>query len=76
MAENSFNSLARTDKWEVVRTHFYATQPKSQEFSSNHAEHLARHFEIATEWSPLRNFFSKDFVLLSFIGFLCRELMP
>lgn len=54
---NSFNSLAPSDKWEVVRNHFYATKPNYHEFTSNHAEHIERHFAIATEWSPLRNFF-------------------
>jgi hypothetical protein len=52
-----FKNLNPTNQWQVVRDHFYKTQPNYEEFTSNHAEHIRRHFAISTEWAPLRNYF-------------------
>jgi len=72
MAENNFKDLARTDKWEIVRSHFHSTMPNYEEFTSNHAEHIQRHFTISTEWSPLRNFFFERLCAAEFHWFFVQ----
>ncbi len=72
MTENNFKDIARTDKWEIVRSHFYSTMPNYEEFTSNHAEHIQRHFTISTEWSPLRNFFFERLCAAEFHWFFVQ----
>lgn len=72
MNENNFKHLASTAKWEVVRSHFYSAKPNYEEFTSNHAQHLERHFSISTEWSPLRNFFFERLCAAEFHWFFIQ----
>lgn len=72
MPNDKFKDLSRTDKWNVVREHFYKTQPNYIEFTSNPSEHVINHFEISKEWSPLRNFFFERLCAAEFHWFFVQ----
>jgi len=72
MEGNDFKRLPRTEKWGVVRDHFYLTMPNSSEFTSSPAEHIQRHFLISSEWSPLRNFFFERLCAAEFHWFFVQ----
>lgn len=74
MSSKNVKSLGSTDKWEHVRKHFYATKPNYEEFVSNHAEHINRHFDLAGEWSPLRNFFFERLSAAEFHWFFVQGI--
>ncbi|MHA6247498.1 hypothetical protein ACXYMU_06150 [Pontibacter sp. CAU 1760] len=53
----NFNQIQRTDKWMDVWGAFLSIQPRKEIFEQNPADHIASHFAINGEWSPMRNFF-------------------
>ena len=74
MKGDNFKDLKATDKWEILRNHFYSTKPNAVEFTSNHTEHIQRHFIISTEWSPLRNFFFERLCAAEFHWFFIQGI--
>lgn len=72
MDTDNFKDLPRTDKWNIVRDHFYRTKPNYAEFTSNPVEHIANNFEICKEWSPLRNFFFERLCAAEFHWFFVQ----
>lgn len=74
MTTEKFKAPQSNYKWDVVREHFYTTQPNYIEFTSNHAEHIKNHFEISREWSFLRNFFFERLCAAEFHWFFVQGI--
>ncbi|AXP79707.1 hypothetical protein CJ739_610 [Mariniflexile rhizosphaerae] len=53
----NFNQIPSTEKWNELWSAFLTIQPRKEIFEQSAAEHIQFHFDLNTDWSPMRNFF-------------------
>ena len=68
----NFNQIQRTEKWIDVWGAFLTIQPRKEIFEQNPADHIASHFDLNGEWSPMRNFFFERLCAAEFHWFFVQ----